>query len=424
MATFHCKLGWETFCGWNAVKLSNGLLELYVVPEIGGRILQLRLAERELLYVNSRHLGHAYSPDENCAAAGWKNYGGSKVWPAPQGWEREDQWPGPPDPILDGGPYSLEVTAESPESVAVRLESRPDSYSGLTLAREIRLRANSSSVEIIHMMRNCSARTVRWGIWQVTQQDARRGLVAHVRATRHRQMFGDRPFDNVHLDSNTHLWTLNYADQVAKFAVEAEQGWIVAVRAEEMIALVETFPLFPGRRYPDGAPVELWVNGRGTFTLPTGQVDSEADPNGCDPYVETEILSPLVELEPGEEFTFPIAWHATQACNRSVAEVTEAALVSVPLRAVPERGQVRVTGSFGVFQTGLLELDVVTADGRSLAAHQLGEVSPSSARQIDHRLVLPAKAVALKLFLKNSDGRMATELAEARLEEENASNAG
>ena len=33
----------------------------------------------------------------------WKNYGGAKTWPAPQGWDGEGQWPGPPDPVLDSG---------------------------------------------------------------------------------------------------------------------------------------------------------------------------------------------------------------------------------------------------------------------------------------------------------------------------------
>jgi hypothetical protein len=32
-----------------------------------------------------------------------------KMWPAPQGWDNQQQWPGPPDPVLDGGPYTAEI---------------------------------------------------------------------------------------------------------------------------------------------------------------------------------------------------------------------------------------------------------------------------------------------------------------------------
>ena len=37
----------------------------------------------------------------------WKNYGGAKTWPAPQGWDGAGQWPGPPDPVLDSGRYDF-----------------------------------------------------------------------------------------------------------------------------------------------------------------------------------------------------------------------------------------------------------------------------------------------------------------------------
>lgn len=33
--------------------------------------------------------------------ASWTNVGGSKTRPAPQGWDGDDQLPGPPDPVLD-----------------------------------------------------------------------------------------------------------------------------------------------------------------------------------------------------------------------------------------------------------------------------------------------------------------------------------
>lgn len=416
MPKFPCTLKRDTLHGWNTVRLANGLIEVVIVPDIGGRIIQLRLGGHELLYFNPRHLGRVYSPDENCAAAGWKNYGGSKVWPAPQGWEGADQWPGPPDPVLDGGPYSLSILSEGPESVAVHLTSQPDERTGLTFSRQIRLQANSATLQIAHQMLNTSSRTVRWGIWQVTHQDARRPLSVYVPATRFRQMFGDQPFDRVHLNREKRLWRLDYTDQVAKFAVEAEQGWLVAMRPEDRFALVETFPLFRERAYPDGAPVECWVNGKGTFTVPTGQLDAEADPNGCDPYIETEILSPLVELEPGESYAFPLCWHATQAGCPKVADVTEAALISEPLRATPEQGQIRVTGSCGFFHVGTLELSADAAEGQSLAIHRLGEVSPSVAFPLDCSITVPAGARKLKLCLKTPKGAC-IEVAELQIED-------
>ena len=98
-----CRVAKENYLGWTVVRLANGILELLVVPEIGGRVIQLRVGGLDLLYVNPRHAGRVYRPEENNFNAGWKNYGGSKVWPAPQGWSSDAEWPGPPDPVLDGG---------------------------------------------------------------------------------------------------------------------------------------------------------------------------------------------------------------------------------------------------------------------------------------------------------------------------------
>src|SRR6516225_4581890 len=172
IASSLCTVTREDYRGWRAVRLANGILDLFVVPEIGGRVIQLQIGGSDLLYVNARHAGRVYRPQENNSDSGWKNYGGSKVWPAPQGWTSDDEWPGPPDPVLDGGTYSCEIVEERPETVAVRLESAPDEYTGLTFSRVIRIVQNSATVEIQHTMRNTSVRPVRWAVWQVTQQAA------------------------------------------------------------------------------------------------------------------------------------------------------------------------------------------------------------------------------------------------------------
>ena len=187
--------------GWKAIRLSNGLVELHLVPEIGGRVIQLTLGAQEFFYVNRRHAGRIYPAEENCLASGWKNYGGSKVWPIPQGWSSDAEWAGTPDPILDGGAYTSEVVDDQGETAAIHLEGPPDEYTGLTFGREIRIIfQHSSRVSVRHTMRNTSARSVRWGLWRVTQQKARPGLSVLAPAESHRKMSGDQDNAIVSLD--------------------------------------------------------------------------------------------------------------------------------------------------------------------------------------------------------------------------------
>ncbi|HTV55570.1 MAG TPA: DUF4380 domain-containing protein [Terriglobia bacterium] len=414
MQRFACRLTKEDYGGWKAIRLSNGLIDVVVAPEIGGRIIQLRLASRDFLYVNRRHQGRVYTAEENCAAAGWKNYGGSKVWPAPQGWESAEQWPGPPDPILDGGSYSCRVLEETASSVAIGLESQHDEYTGLTFSREIKVREDRSTVQIRHTMRNTSSRRVRWAVWQVTQQAIGSALIVYAPARRDRQILGDQPFEGAGIDSETGFWKLAYRDQVAKFAVEAEQGWLAAVRPGEGRALVEEFQLFSGKPYPDGAPVEFWVNGSGTFTIPGGRVEMDRDPNGCDPFIETEILSPLVELNPGQDYAFSITWQATTLPSPGLACVNSLAVVSEALNIRAEGQKLNVRCGFGVFQHGSVELVIIDGDGNPENTIPLAEVTPLEPCCVDQRIPRPDRFGSIRLQLKDPAGRFAGIIEECR----------
>lgn len=304
-----CRVVKRAHGDWGAVYLSNGLIELCVVPEIGGRIIQLWVGDQEYFYVNPRHAGRVYPPGQNDHENGWKNYGGCKVWPAPQGWSGNGQWPGPPDPVLDGGPYRCNIVESSRGTAALLLRSSPDDRTGLVLSREIRIFQDDPTIRIRHKMQNTAARTVKWSIWQVTQQPAGATTAVIVPATSWRQIYGDLPYRPVERGPETSLLRIRYENHVAKLGVKPEAGWLVTFDASRSLALAETFPLFPDLAYPDDAPVQVWVNGQGSYTLPTGRMDASADPNGCDPYLETEILSPLVELLPGQSYTFEIQWH-------------------------------------------------------------------------------------------------------------------
>jgi hypothetical protein len=50
--TFPARLETTNYKGWNAYRLTNGLVTLTVVPDIGGRAIQLQIGEKELFFVN------------------------------------------------------------------------------------------------------------------------------------------------------------------------------------------------------------------------------------------------------------------------------------------------------------------------------------------------------------------------------------
>lgn len=401
-----CQVDVVNYEGWSALRLSNGILELFIVPEIGGRIIQLRLGKVDYFYVNHRHFGRIYPTEENTFDRGWKNYGGSKVWPAPQGWSDDCQWPGPPDPVLDGGPYRSIIDQEDSKSIAIKLESPEDEYTGLKFFREIRLFRDSAKVEITHRIRNTSLRPVRWSIWQVTQQAARQGLSITVPSKGHRQIYGDELYRNCEVLPDRDLWRLSYINQVAKFVINPESGWLATLHGGLHAALVEIFPVFHDVTYPDGGPVEIWVNGKGTFTAHEDKVNMEDDPNGCDPYIETEILSPLVLLEPGQQYTFRVGWQCCITAGTSIFGINPCGVIETPLLAKIEGGRVLVKGSFGIFQSGTLEIALVHRSGKNGPVHAVGPVKPSVACLIDESIPFEDELFRVALRLRNTEGKL------------------
>lgn len=401
-----CHVNVTNYEGWKALRLANGILELFVVPEIGGRIVQLRLGKADYFYLNPRHLGRIYTQKENSFEEGWKNYGGSKVWPAPQGWSDDAQWPGPPDPILDGGPHRAQIIDDTPDSVAIKLESPDDEYTGLKFSKEIRLSRGAAKVDIGHHVCNTSLRPVRWSIWQVTQQVATGGLSVAAPLKTHRQIYGDEIYRNSEVLPDKNLWRLSYVNQVAKFVINPESGWLATSHGDLHAALVETFPVFRDVIYPDGGPVEIWINGKGTFTVHGDKVNMEDDPNGCDPYIETEVLSPLVELDPGQQYTFRIGWHCCATGGSSICDVNSCAAIETPLLARVEDGRVRVKASFGVFRSGILEIALVQKSGKSGPVYVVGPVEPSVACSIDESIPFENESFRVALRLRNTEGKL------------------
>ena len=410
-----CSVSRSEYRGWPTYTLSNGILTLFVFPDVGGRIIQLSFNGHEYLYVNPRLGGKVYPPEENDLKTGWKNYGGSKVWPAPQGWSSDAEWPGPPDPVLDGGRYACQVLENRPEAVSLQLTSPYDEYSGLALERVVQLSREAASVAIVHTMRNCSVRPVRWGIWQVTQQPAGAQTQVFARATEFSQMFGDEPYTAVTLDSKKKILRIRCADVVGKLAVHATSGWLATLQGQSGMALVETFRLFPGAKYPDGAPVEFWNNARGTFTIHGDKIDLRDTSVEVDSHIETEILSPWTELEPGQEYSFRIQWNCCAMDADAIVDVNFCAAVGDPLRVQPVREGLRVTGSFGLFHFGRLELVTILRDGAVVEINPAGAASPLDACRIDQTIPTQAGVARVSLRLRDKEGKLLGTISHANI---------
>ncbi len=425
-----CSLQKTSYRGWSVYRLSNGIVNLYLAPQLGGRAIQLALGDYEYFFVNPDLAGKVLPEEENNPKSGWANYGGDKVWPAPEGWTSDEEWPGIPYYVLDGSTHQAEVVKDTPEEVALRMTSPPDPRTGIQFVRTFRLWRGTARVRVAQVLRNISRRKIRWGIWHVMQHNAadrndpskpNPSLYAYaplnpnsMHPGGYYKMFGDARHPSYDTLQDGRLLRVHYLYRVGKVGVDASDGWHAVVNGQSEYCMAETFPYFPDRAYPDDAPLEFWNDGPGTFSRgPFDQVLPD-DPKQTPYFFESEILSPYAELEPGEEYGFPVNWWLTR-CRNAVLKVVWAGLITEPLSVSIDRGKAVLQGAFGVFHPGTAEAVFYNRTGQVLARVDLGPVDPNQHFALDQSLPLPKDAFRVTVGVRDADGESRGVLGNARL---------
>ncbi len=140
LPTAACRIEAMDYKGWQAQQLTNRWVQLIVVPQNGGRLMQITFAGHSYLFVNPKYAGKYLPP----TASKWFNYGGDKLWPLPEGNNDEQHWAGGSD-ILDDGSFTFRKISEGPECT-IELTGPQDPQTGIQFLRAIRIDSDSRRI--------------------------------------------------------------------------------------------------------------------------------------------------------------------------------------------------------------------------------------------------------------------------------------
>ncbi|MCX2730620.1 DUF4380 domain-containing protein [Saccharopolyspora sp. NFXS83] len=390
--------------GHTVIDLGNERLALVLAPELGGRILSLRLDGREFLHRSPELLDdHCGARDPATVAAhggrmqDWRNWGGDKTWPAPQGWSGPQEWAGPPDPVLDSGEYEARIEHDPDgDSARVVLTSAPDPRTGLRLRRDISLSAGRTDYRLRLTATNTTDGPVRWAIWNVAQLpghpserdgdgvwiglDGEPGYgpasTPLVAGTGNPRVEQPRP-------GVAHVPT---QDVVGKVGFPAASGWIAHTGPAG--TWVHRFPVDRDATYPDGGSrAEVWLEH--PLTEPLGHLGGLRPAHRI---VECEVLGPLVELEPGASTEL-----ATSVVlgphGGEVTAVGASGWWNEPLRALSVGDGTRLTGRFVPCADNATPIGIrVVADGTELTTHRT-EIPVRAGEPVELDDLAPLRAV-------------------------------
>jgi hypothetical protein len=411
--------------GWDAQRVANRWVTLIIVPQLGGRLLQVSFGPHEYLFVNPVYLGQYFPPSQGAALGKWFNYGGDKIWPLPEGHQDENHWPGGSD-ALDDGAYKFQVLSTGGTCTA-RLEGPHDEPTGLQYSRQISLASDSPRISFQAIMKNISGHRIRWAVQSVTQYDAADGrgrssynhdfwafTPANPVSVFNRQFDAHSgPVDHPSYFVRDGLFTLHWAYLEGEVGVDSQAGWLAVVDGSSRYAMVERFEVQPRAEYPERASVIFFISG------PSLRLDSKGMPEMTSAkttdtpyYMEAELNSPLVTLAPGESYTFETEWFPARM-GRELVGATDAGVIGKPIAASLDSGGIRLAGEFGVFYAGRLVGHLYDSRGVEVQVVPIAEVSPLEPVSLLQTIAARASAVRVSVHLVDEHGLDRGSLGEA-----------
>lgn len=409
-----CRVEAINYKGWQAQQISNRWVQLVLVPQNGGRLMQVTFGGHSYLFVNPKFAGKYFPPSSN----EWFNYGGDKLWLLPEGTNDENHWVGNSD-VLDDGPFTFRKLSEG-SHCEIELTGPADPHTGIQFTRRIRLESDSPVTRFHAEMKNITGHRLEWSMQSVSQYDTSASADAPNQINRDFWTFtpanpGSSYLNRYHVRfgqaqnpavsvRDDGLFTVHYAHMAAELWLDSTDGWLAVVDGKTQYAMVERFEYQKDKIYPGKASVIFWTNGPELRLKDDGNPALSGDPDSSPYYLEAELNSPMCDLRPGESCTFETEWFPT----RSGAEfhgVRDAGIVIRPLRATAlESGKIELSASYGVFYSGHLIAHFYDEHGRSLGDVTIADVKPTEAVALNTEIAAPGKPARLSIHLVDDTG--------------------
>jgi hypothetical protein len=422
-----CQIEAITFKGWTAQEISNKWLKLVIVPQLGGRLMQVIFGDHAYLFVNPKYEGKYFPPSEGTAKGKYFDYGGDKIWPMPEGSQDDQHWPGPTSDALDDGEYTLNVVSRAARC-AVRLESPPEVRTGLQYTREISIGSESPEISFHVTMKNIASHPIRWSAQSVTQYDTTDPRDS--RSSNH-EFWAFTPanphssyLEGYHVRSGlandpsysvrNGMFSLCWLYLQGEVWIDSPGGWLAVVDGATRFAMIERFEYQLGAEYPGHASVIFYKNGPAVAVDAKGAPVMRLEPDDAPFYMEAELNSPMVRLQPGESYTFNTTWFPTRV-GSDLKTVTRAGAVGEPIVISTTSDGLKLSGSFGVFYAGMLAAHLYDAHDREIGVVPVAIVSPLKQVNLNEEIKAPATTARVSLHLIDQRGNDRGTLGEAQV---------
>ena len=275
----------ERYGHTNVVRISNGVLEAYVLPALG-RLIELRFrGEENLFRLDTGLIARAASPSGGGRA--WVNAGGDWIWPvAQERWAALGGANWPPPAAVEPGPWSAAAWQDAQGAYYCLLTNFYGPPLNLAASRLFRLDPAAARLVVQHRLQRTAPSDVPVVLWQLGQVAAPDDVMLPVDAASQfpagwRSLgFTEPAGDAVVPCSSAAVFRVRQGGE-HKAGSDSARAWVAARRGGLLMAAVE--------RTETPGLVRAEQGCRTTFYSNTGLG-----------YAEAETLSDERNLKPGE----------------------------------------------------------------------------------------------------------------------------
>jgi len=267
-----------TWHGWaDAIALKNQQAEIIIVPSIG-RVMNFSLMDESPFWNNRAMDGKPVDP----TSQQWGNFGGDKSWP-----ELQAEWPTiqkrgwPPPTAFDAAADTAEINGTQ-----VTLTSPVDASYGIRETRVINLDKSAAVMTITTTYEKVQGDPIKTGIWTITQLISPENIYAEIPQ---KSVF-ENGYSNL---SPAPLFELNREtdrvrvrrDPAKSTKMGTDGNWLLWTGGGISLKIERTSTP-PNAEWPDkGTRLNIYTN----------------PDRGGQPYVELEVMGPLVTMKVGDK---------------------------------------------------------------------------------------------------------------------------
>jgi hypothetical protein len=408
-----CQVRAVDFHGWKAHEIANPWVRLTIVPQLGGRLMQVTFGDHDFLFVNDQLKGQTFTPETSLAQRKWFNVGGDKIWPMPEGEDDEQHWASAVGAVLDSGQFTLDVLSRQGASCAVRLTGPTDPQIGLQYIREITLAADSPEIRFRATMKNTTGYPLRWSEQSVSQYaaadpknptDWNHDFWGIVPANSHSAYLNGYhvrtgPGSNPSYAVRDGQFTVHWSNIGGEVWVDSPGPWLAVVDGTAGYTMIERFHYERNAEYPEKSTVIFYTTG------PERRTQPQPPPNAPPPiyYMEAEINSPMIDLAPGESYTMLTEWLPTRM-GSDFKTATWAGVIGQPLTADRSAEGLVIAGRFGVFFAGHLIAHFYDREGLAAGTATLPDVNPLEPVALRATVQAPEATTRVSVHLIDASG--------------------